>query len=129
MKIAVDFDGTCVDHDYPEVGKEVPNCVEVLKALDRRGDELFLFTMRSGQGLRDAVQWFRERDIHLSGIQQDPAQSSWTQSPKCYAELYIDDAAFGCPLIEVAGFKRPCVDWTKVEAELLCLKTSKELFS
>lgn len=116
MKIAVDFDGTCVDHCYPEVGVDVPGAVECLRGLSSDGHKLFLFTMRSGEALEDAVQWFLDRDIALSGIQSDPGQSGWTDSPKCYAEVYIDDAALGAPLMTVNGFSRPCVDWRKVMA-------------
>lgn len=111
IKIAVDFDGTCVDHRYPEVGDDAPNCVEVLKALADRGDRLFLYTMRSGNTLADAVSWFVGHGIPLSGVNSDPAQSEWTHSPKCFANRYVDDAAVGCPLIEIDGFERPVVDW------------------
>jgi hypothetical protein len=73
-----------------------------------------LFTVRSGHYLGEAIDWFVERDINLWCIQYNPQQAHWSQSNKCYAELYIDDAAFGCPLITPEGFHRPCVDWIKV---------------
>ena len=119
MKIAVDFDGTCVDHCFPEVGESVPQAVEVLQDLKDAGHQIFLFTMRSGLYLEDAIEWFHDSKIILNGIQSDPDQISWTKSPKCYAKVYIDDAAFGCPLIEVEGFSRSCVDWSKVREVLL----------
>ena len=31
--IAIDFDGTCVTHEYPAIGKDVPYCESVLKML------------------------------------------------------------------------------------------------
>ena len=127
MKIAVDFDGTCVDHRFPEVGPDVPDAVQTLKALASRGDYLFLYTMRSGEYLEDAVQWFVEREIPLSGINSDPSQTKWTSSPKCYAELYIDDAAFGCPLFQPLGFKRKCVKWNDIRRKLLHLKSSVDV--
>jgi len=114
MKIAVDFDGTCVDHQFPAVGPDVPGAVECLQNLDADGHQIFLYTMRSGEFLEMAVAWFRKHDIYLSGINSDPGQTGWTDSPKCYAEIYIDDAAFGAPLIEVDGFERKCLDWGKV---------------
>lgn len=113
-KIAVDFDGTCVDHQYPDIGPDAPHCVDVLGHLSQRGHKIFLFTMRCGRELEAAVGWFRERGIFLSGIQCDPGQTWWTASSKCYANLYIDDAAFGCPLVHPEGFHRPCVDWIEV---------------
>jgi hydroxymethylpyrimidine pyrophosphatase-like HAD family hydrolase len=114
MIIAVDFDGTVVDHRYPEIGADAPGAVDTLRALVKDGHDLILFTMRSGYHLGEAIEWFKYKGIHLHGIQYNPSQHSWSQSNKCYAQLYIDDAAFGCPLIQPEGFERPCVDWSKV---------------
>jgi len=127
MKIAVDFDGTCVDHVFPKVGKDAPNVVETLHTLVDGGHMIFLYTMRSGNFLTEAIKWFIDRNIPLSGINNDPSQSEWTQSPKCYADLYIDDLAFGAPLITPAGFKRRCIDWNAVNDKLLTLKTAAEI--
>lgn len=112
MIIAIDFDGTCVTHDYPEIGKEI-GAIEVLKELLDKGHELILFTMRSGKGLHEAVQWFNENDIRLYGVQYNPTQAGWTCSNKAYANMYIDDAALGCPLIYEKHFK-PYADWKKI---------------
>ncbi|HRU18489.1 MAG TPA: hypothetical protein P5070_11650 [Bacteroidia bacterium] len=126
--ISVDFDGTCVTHEFPKVGKDI-NAVPVLKALVENGHQLVLFTMRSdivnptgednelhlesGNYLTDAINWFKENNIPLYGIQTNPTQHTWTTSPKAYAQLYIDDAALGCPLI-FGEHERPYVDWQMV---------------
>ena len=135
MVIAIDFDGTCVKHEYPKVGDDI-GAVPVLKRLVRAGHKLILWTMRcdsgvdSGKfhsGLTDAINWFKDNGIKLYGIQRNPTQDVWTKSPKCYAELYIDDAALGCPLsvdVEMVGYEefrqigRPYVNWVKVEEML-----------
>ena len=119
MKIAVDFDGTCVDHCYPLVGEDAPGCVEVLKDLIKSGHKLILNTMRHGQALEEAVRWFENHQIFLSGINQDPGQTEWTQSPKVFAQKYIDDAAVGMKLVKLHGFQRPVVDWEFVRQELI----------
>jgi hypothetical protein len=116
--IAVDFDGTCVTHEYPRVGKEI-GAVPVLKKLINAGHQLILFSMRSDKEQQDAVDWFAKNNIPLYGININPDQSSWTKSNKVYAQLYIDDAGIGCPLFfddNISG--RPFVDWKKIE-ELL----------
>lgn len=59
MKIGIDFDGTCVTHDYPRIGKDI-GAVPVLKELVERGHKLILNTMRSGKELEDAVEWFKK---------------------------------------------------------------------
>jgi len=115
MIIALDFDGTCVSHAYPKVGGDVPNCINVLKKLVECGHNLILYTMRCDSELTDAVEWFNKKDIPLYGIQKNPTQDTWTKSPKCYAEMYIDDAALGCPLSYPGENTRPYVDWYKVE--------------
>ena len=118
MIIGIDFDGTCVSHEFPYVGKDI-GAVPVLKKLVEDGNQLILWTMRSdgksGDFLRQAIEWFKDNDIPLWGIQRNPSQDSWTTSPKAYCEMYIDDAALGCPLkIDPAISSRPFVDWVEV---------------
>lgn len=116
--IAVDFDGTCVTHEYPNVGKEI-GAAQVLKRITDAGHKIILFTMRSGKELQDAVNWFKQNDIPLFGINENPEQHTWTESPKPYAHMYIDDAAFGCPLLfndEISS--RGFVNWQVIESSL-----------
>lgn len=118
ITIAVDFDGTCTTHDYPQIGKDI-GAVPVLKALAESGHKLILFTMRDANQLDEAVNWFKENEIPLYGIQINPTQLHWTSSNKCYANLYIDDAALGCPLSKNPELSdRPFIDWLKVEEML-----------
>jgi hydroxymethylpyrimidine pyrophosphatase-like HAD family hydrolase len=116
--IAVDFDGTCVKHSYPQIGEDI-GAVPVLKELSEKGHKLILFTMRSGSTLQAAVDWFRDKGIPLYGINSNPTQHTWTSSPKPYAHLYIDDMALGCPLIREEGFNNPYVDWVTVRENLV----------
>jgi hypothetical protein len=128
MVIAIDFDGTCVTHEFPKVGKDI-GAVPVLKELVKNGHQLVLFTMRSDsldvtgdRHLSDAIDWFAENGIPLYGIQKNPTQHQWTSSPKAYAQLYIDDAALGCPLkYDPTYAERPFVNWNTVR-ELLFIK-------
>lgn len=120
--IAVDFDGTCVEHRFPEVGPDIPGAVESLRKFASVGAKIILWTMRSARGnpeealvLEDAIRWFQDRGIPLFGVNCNPTQDSWTSSPKVYAHIYIDDAAAGCPLRESPHMGwRPMVDWGEV---------------
>lgn len=131
MEICIDFDGTCVTHEFPRVGKDI-GAVPVLKKIINAGHNLILFSMRSdikkntedeytankqtGDFLTEAVNWFKRNDIKLYGINENPTQTSWTNSPKAYGQLYIDDAALGCPLIYNPKISdRPFVDWIEIE--------------
>ena len=124
MHIVVDFDGTVVTHDYPRVGKDI-GAVPLLKKLVENKHQLILFTMRSGKELEDAVKWFADNEIPLFGIQTNPTQHEWTDSPKAYGQLIIDDAALGCPLIWTSLSDRPYVNWEIVEQYLVNNKIIK----
>ena len=114
--VAVDFDGTCVTHEYPEIGPEVPNAVNVLKRLNQNEVRIILWTIRSGEYLQDAVNWFVARGIRLWAVNKNPQQRFWSKSPKVYAPVYIDDASIGCPLIfPEEGNHRPYADWFAIE--------------
>ena len=126
MVLAIDFDGTAVTHDYPRVGKDIGSA-PVLEELVKNGHQLILWTMRSGKSLEDAENWFAENRIPLYGSQRNPEQYLWTKSPKCYAQIYIDDAALGCPLTFDKDLSdRPFVDWKKVREILVASGTIKE---
>jgi len=118
MIIAIDFDGTCVTHDFPFIGKDI-GAVPVLKRLVECGHKLILWTMRSdGDKYPDvldaATKWFKDNDIPLYGINKNNDQS-WSTSPKAYCHLYIDDAALGCPLRFNPEFhSRPFADWYSI---------------
>ena len=131
MDIVIDFDGTCVTHEFPKIGSDI-GAEPILKKLIENGHNLILFTMRSdlakptyrnkgkklppGNYLTDAVNWFKERDIKLYGIQKHPTQDTWTDSPKAYGKLIIDDAALGCPVVfDDTLSDKPFVDWESVK--------------
>lgn len=124
MDICVDFDGTCVTHEFPTVGQEI-GADSVLKELVDAGHRLILFTMRSNNlpnemFLDNAVQWFDRHEIPLFGINRNPDQDAWTSSPKAYGSLYIDDAALGAPLkINPAKSEKPFIDWKLVRKMLV----------
>ena len=62
MVIAVDFDGTIVTHEYPNIGKEIPFAIDTLKRLQQSPDNLLvLWTVREGVELKEAVEFCRKR--------------------------------------------------------------------
>ena len=50
MIIAVDFDGTIVEHRYPRIGEEIPFAVDTLKLLQQEKHRLIRST--SGRSCR-----------------------------------------------------------------------------
>ncbi len=119
MDIAIDFDGTLVTHEYPNVGKDNEGSVNVVKELIKKNHNIILYTMRSGKTLQDAIEWCKKHEIPLYGVNYNPSQT-WTESPKAYAQLYIDDAALGCPIkFDKNISSRVFVDWIKVREMLV----------
>jgi hypothetical protein len=131
MIIGIDFDGTVVTNAFPKIGSDI-GATPVLKKLVKSGHKLILITMRSdiesptttdsdisaiaGNHLTEAVNWFKQHDIPLWGINKNPDQHTWTKSPKPYCHIYIDDAALGCPLVRDPSISEKLyVNWPKVE--------------
>lgn len=123
MFIGIDFDGTCVKHEYPEIGKDI-GAVPYLKRMVENGHQLILITMRSHpvskqnaterDTLKEAVEWFEQNEIPLWGVNENPSQKYWTRSQKIYANIYIDDAGACIPLKQDQSYDRPYVDWEKL---------------
>lgn len=127
MTIAIDFDGTCVMHKYPKVGEDI-GAGSVLRELVLNGHQLVLNSMRADNTyLQDALDWFKRNDIPLYAIGKVPGQE-WSNTNKCQADLYIDDAALGCPLI-YPEHGRPFVDWRRVRQILLMKEIIKPVLN
>lgn len=112
--IAIDFDGTIVEHQYPDIGPEAPGAIEWMKRFIEAGARLILFTMRSGDTLYEAVEFCQRAGVTFFGVNENPNQIIWTISPKPYAQVYIDDHGVGIPLRASMTVERQCVDWSRV---------------
>jgi hydroxymethylpyrimidine pyrophosphatase-like HAD family hydrolase len=97
IKIAVDFDGTIVEHKYPEIGKENLFAFQTLKELEKRGAQLILWTFRTGKELDDAVEFCRKNGIEFYAINKNYPEEilNDTISRKIDADIYIDDKNIG----------------------------------
>jgi len=128
FRIAIDFDGTIVEHKYPDLGREAPGAFRWLKEFKEANAFLMLWTMRSdcpdygrdGPALTQAIELCRKNGVTFDLANHDPV-TTWTTSPKLDAHLFIDDRAFGCPVWVPAGFRRPVVDWNVVGPAVLDL--------
>ena len=123
MYIAVDVDGTIVDHVFPELGEPVPGAIEWIKKFREAGAILILWTVRCdgeryGDVLTQAQKYCEDNGIKFKFVNEGPQK--WSDSNKVFADIYIDDAAYGCPLVENPRPKgRPYVDWSIVGPEVL----------
>ena len=99
MIIAVDFDGTIVEHRYPEIGKEMPFATQTLKMLINDRHKLILWTVREGKLLEEAVEWCRKRGVEFYAINKDFPEEDLAKnqhfSRKLKADIWIDDRNIG----------------------------------
>ena len=98
MFIAIDFDGTIVEHKYPRIGNEIPFAVETLKKLQRDGHKLILWSVRERELLDEAVEWCRERGLEFYSINSNYTEENKQHehfSRKLKADLFIDDRNLG----------------------------------
>ena len=98
MIIAVDFDGTIVEHRFPSIGKPIPNAIKVLKELQKRGHQLILWTYRDGAYLREAVEYCKSQGIEFWAVNESSPEEEFNpryNSRKIYADIYIDDRNVG----------------------------------
>ena len=96
MVIAVDFDGTIVEHEYPKIGRPIPFAIETLLQLQQDGHILILWTVRDGSLLQEAVDYCKNKGLHFYAANKNyPEEDSLTVSRKLTADLFIDDRNLG----------------------------------
>jgi hydroxymethylpyrimidine pyrophosphatase-like HAD family hydrolase len=97
MIIAVDFDGTIVEHKYPKIGKPFPFVFETLKALQKKGHQIILWTYRSGNELDEAVEFCHNQGVEFYAVNMNYPEELYDSviPRKIHADTYIDDRNLG----------------------------------
>lgn len=97
MIIAIDFDGTIVEHRYPAIGRIRPFAFEALKALQAKQHRLILWSYRSGKELNEAVEFCGLNGIEFYAVNKNYPEEIWNakDSRKILADIYIDDRNLG----------------------------------
>ncbi len=99
LRIAVDFDGTIVEHKYPEIGPEMLFAFETLKQLQKKGHTLILWTYRTGKDLEDAVAYCKENGLEFYAVNKNHPEETeqWSDDipRKLDVDLFIDDRNVG----------------------------------
>jgi hypothetical protein len=107
---AIDFDGTIVDHEYPDIGNEKPDAFNVMRELQKVGHKIIIWTCRSGKHLEEMNQYFVTRGFKPDAVNANINNSGFDEPafPKVYADIYIDDRNFP-----------PFVGWESVRKQFL----------
>jgi hypothetical protein len=97
IKIAVDFDGTIVEHEYPGIGKEKLFAFLTLKELNKRGARLILWTFRTGKELEEAVEFCMKNGVEFYAVNKNYPEEimNETVGRKIDADIFIDDKNIG----------------------------------
>ncbi|MDD4150691.1 MAG: hypothetical protein PHE33_11770 [Bacteroidales bacterium] len=109
-KIAVDFDGTIVEHKYPDIGEIIPGAFEVLRELQENGHKLILWTVRDGIDLQAAVDFCIDHGIMFYAANESFPDEEFNKyiSRKVDVDIFIDDRNIG-------GF----IGWDKIREILI----------
>lgn len=123
--IAIDFDGTIVEHRYPFIGRIRPYAFETMEALQIKGHRLVLWSHRSGKKLEEAVAFCNLHGIEFYAVNKNYPEEKWDEeaSRKILADIYIDDRNVGglptwgeifkliCPEEDIASVKDKKSRW------------------
>jgi len=114
--IAIDFDGTIVEDEYPKIGKPIIFAFETMKQLQKEGNKLILWTYREGRSLEEAVEFCKKNGVEFYAVNKNYPDEELNADTrrKLNADVFIDDR-------NVGGFP----GWTSIYK--LLTKTQQEL--
>ena len=122
MIIAIDFDGTIVQNEFPRIGTLLPLAKESINRLCQDGHYIIIWTCRCGDQLTDMVNFLLQNDIRFHRINDnEPEQTAKynSNSRKIYAHAYIDDKSIACPKTD-----NNIIDWLNIYQQILQIETN-----
>ena len=95
MILAIDFDGTICENNFPKIGKEIPYSIQVLKLLKKEGHKLILWTCRNEQYLDNAVKYCANKGLIFDAVNNNIPENEnlGFAYPKILYDILIDDRA------------------------------------
>lgn len=127
--IAVDFDGTLCENQWPEIG--LPNTKLIKELIYRRkqGDKLILWTNRVDDKLENAVNWCKEQGLEFDAINDnlpEIVESFGSNSRKVFANIYIDDRANNRYDLPFAAEREGMMGWAEREVDIACKRERED---
>lgn len=95
--VAVDFDNTIAKTVYPKIIEPIPEVIDLLRELKKKGATIILWTCREGDVLKEALDWCKENDVPIDLVNENDKSRTeyWgCDCRKIGADLYIDDKSF-----------------------------------
>jgi hypothetical protein len=124
MKIYLDFDGTVVEHYFPEIGAENPHAIQVIARLQAVGHDIVLNTYRADidqKHVQEALDFIHSLDVLAHPIEKFITKKLEPRAfdlkvAKESNQLYIDDIAEGIPMRRNIVLEHGMmVDWVELE--------------
>lgn len=118
--IAVDFDGTLCENDWPDIGEPKKDVIAYLKERQAAGDKLILWTCRVGEMLEIAVKWCIEQALEFDAVNEnlpEVIKDFGSDTRKIFANEYIDDRNV---LLSSCCEKSKMKTWAEREVEIAC---------
>ena len=92
--IAVDFDGTLCENQYPDIGRPKYNVISALKHEKALGSYVILWTCRRDDTLQKALNWCNAHGIYFDAVNAnlpDVIDCYGGDTRKVIADEYWDD--------------------------------------
>ena len=106
---AIDFDGVLARSLYPKIGNPIQNNIDYVKELKKKGNTIILWTCRTDNELKDAVNWLEDHDLIFDYVNENTDENIekyGNDTRKIVADYYIDDKNFSIPLNSRVVFKK-----------------------
>jgi hypothetical protein len=94
--VAVDFDGTLVEDEFPDIGERNHALFEKMMDYKRKGWKIILWTCRQGDVLNHAVAYCYSKGLIFDAVNENIKEVQELfgyDTRKIYANIYIDDKA------------------------------------
>lgn len=91
---AVDFDGTIVENDFPDIGSINQEVKKFIINKKKEDGIIILWTTRSNEKLEEALDFCEEHGIPIDYANKNVPWLDFETSGKIFADVYIDDRCF-----------------------------------
>ncbi len=98
--IACDFDGTLAVDNYPTCGEPIHETFELLRKEKKRGENIILWTNRTGDELKEAVEFCGAYGLEFDAVNDNLPEIilAFKCNPrKIFANEYWDDRMVSLP--------------------------------
>lgn len=110
--LAIDFDKTIADSDYPHIHNLRPNAKEVLNRLHEEGFYIIINTCRSDGYEEEVRQYLNSQEVkyhHVNTNHPGLCEYYKADSRKISADIYIDDKS-----LETLLDPETCLNWINI---------------